>query len=94
MDTVLRGRAVELFAEAVPGLDGGKAEGNKWRYMEEQDCISQLLISVVVVCVSLLLWLNIHLLKCRGNTYLRCLCTLKIPGRCISTFADLAQSEL
>lgn len=35
MDTVLRGRAVELFAEAVPGLDGGESRkeqnGDTWK---------------------------------------------------------------
>lgn len=40
------GRAAELFADPVPGLDGGKAEGNKWTYVEEQNYISQLLKSL------------------------------------------------
>lgn len=32
---VVRSRATELFAEALPGLDGAKAEQKKWRYVEE-----------------------------------------------------------
>lgn len=45
MDTELRGRAAELFADAVPGLHRGNAGGNKWKYTEEQNYLSQPLIS-------------------------------------------------
>ena len=76
MDTVLRGRAAELFAEALPRLDGGKAEGNKWRYMEEQNYLFQLLISVCSSYTGVLTVVAEHVsIEIQGNRYLHCLYT-------------------